>query len=687
MIFMNWLHYLAEANLYLAVFYLAYCLLLSRETHYQLNRIYLLFSCVAAFVLPILQVGVLKPNIQRVEPPVYTMLSDRVAEAPRQMQIQTVHDGNPIEHKVQQITRQPEVKPVQAAIPASKPQLGVADYLWYAYLTGSTISLAVLLVRLISLLLLTRRAVRTKHGRHTIIQLPGTNVAFSFFNYLFLGDNALATDTIITHELVHIRQKHSADIIFLELLKSINWFNPCIYLLQNSLKTIHEYIADQHTVSHQTDTHTYAAFLVNTAHGVGGSPITHSFFNYNLLKKRIIMLNQKPSGKSARLKYLITAPICAGLLCVSTLAFSKDYGFIDLDPAKIGSAVREIKSAPIIGHIIEKVTKPSSPNKNIRTAKVKAVGVTYDPAGKITPSGFKEGYEKLTWAFIEDIRFSRGLSYYQSFATTQPHSLNDAVVVIGFTVTADQKISNINVIKSSGTVMDDAIAGAFGNYTGTVTDKPGKHSYLVHISTHGHTETEDDATCKKYGYENHITVAIADHMTITGAPIPVDTAYQNNLQKFYKDLKWYIQYPESERGNHIQGRVIARFCVDDNGKLQYLAIFNSPSNVLSHQVFWAIQHSAFLKPLKGNWAMSVEFTLGGVLPQASPITEIPQDTTTKYFPIKSKDKDGKDRVLYAIMSKPMFTYDPQNMKGPYKTPVKVLNELVIRGYVNEYKNQ
>jgi len=555
---MNWLHYLAEANLYLAVFYLAYCLLLSRETHYQLNRIYLLFSCVAAFALPVLQVGVLKPNMQMVEPPVYAMLSDRVVEAPLQMQIQTVHDANPIEHKVQQITRQPEVKPVQAAIPASKPQLGVADYLWYAYLIGSTISLAVLLVRLTSLLLLTRRAVRTKHGRHTIIQLPGTNVAFSFFNYLFLSDNAPATDTIITHELVHIRQKHSADVIFLELLKIINWFNPCIYLLQNSLKTIHEYIADQYTVSHQTDTHTYATFLVNTAHGVGGSPITHSFFNYNLLKKRIIMLNQKPSVKSARLKYLITAPICAALLCMSTLAFTKDYNWIDLDPAKVSSAVHEIKSAPIISHIIEKVAKPSSPNKNIKTVKVKAIRAIHD-----------------------------------------------------------------------------AIAD---------------HMKLVHTAQ------------EVYARNMAIQTAIPDSL-------------QEALGKFYADLKWYIQYPYSERENNIQGRAIVRFCVDDNGELQYLAVYKTPSFKLGYQVFWAMKHSAFLKPLKGNWALSIAFDMGGLEPETRPITEIKQDTTTKHL---HSDPNGTGLKWTIGGATPAFTYDPHNMHGPYKMPVKVLSELVIK---------
>jgi hypothetical protein len=56
---MNWLYYLAEANIYLGVFYLAYCLFLNRDTHYQLNRAYLIFSCIVSFILPVLQIGVL----------------------------------------------------------------------------------------------------------------------------------------------------------------------------------------------------------------------------------------------------------------------------------------------------------------------------------------------------------------------------------------------------------------------------------------------------------------------------------------------------------------------------------------------------------------------------------------------------------------------------------------------------
>jgi len=72
---MNWLYYLAEANLYLVVFYLAYCIFLNRDTHYQLNRSYLIFSCIASFILPVLQIGALRPvkHTQPISQIIYTM--------------------------------------------------------------------------------------------------------------------------------------------------------------------------------------------------------------------------------------------------------------------------------------------------------------------------------------------------------------------------------------------------------------------------------------------------------------------------------------------------------------------------------------------------------------------------------------------------------------------------------------
>jgi hypothetical protein len=301
---MNWLHYLLEANIYLGVFYVAYCLFLNKETHYLLNRLYLVLSSIVSFILPVLQLGILLPPL-----PEPSTASYSVAE---------------------QVTNVPA--PIAVPVQVTAPAFTLQDGLWYAYVAGIIVCTVLLIIKLFSLFNLIRTNKVTVRDNYKVVYLKDTNTAFSFFNYLFIGTAANNEHTILRHELVHIRQKHSADIIFLEILKIINWFNPLVYLLQHSLKTQHEYIADEQTVTEEADATSYSSFLVNNAYGLSGPAITHSFYNLNLLKNRIIMLHQQRSGSLARLKYLVAVPIGAALLCVSTLGFSKTYGWIDLAP-------------------------------------------------------------------------------------------------------------------------------------------------------------------------------------------------------------------------------------------------------------------------------------------------------------------------------------------------------------------
>ncbi|WP_158995756.1 M56 family metallopeptidase [Mucilaginibacter sp. L196] len=299
---MNWLHYLLEANLYLAVFYALYYLFLRNDTHYALSRIYLLATSVISFVIPLLQLGFLK------------------SAEPKPIAITLI----PL--------------PQSAVIHYTNAPVEVVHFTWQdgligAYFLGVAVLLIIFSIKIYQLFKLTRASNAETDASYKLIYVDDSNTAFSFFNFLFIGTKASGADTIIQHELVHIRQKHSVDIIFIELLKIVNWFNPFIYLLQASLKALHEYIADEQTATEGNDVIAYSTFLVNNAYGLGGSSITHSFFNYNLLKKRIIMLNQQRSGNLARLKYLLAIPVCAGLLCASTLAFSKSYGLVDIAPA------------------------------------------------------------------------------------------------------------------------------------------------------------------------------------------------------------------------------------------------------------------------------------------------------------------------------------------------------------------
>jgi hypothetical protein len=127
--------------------------------------------------------------------------------------------------------------------------------------------------------------------------------------------------------------------------------------MQNSLKEVHEFIADDETIRSGQNTSIYVDFLVNNAYGIYSNTLTNTFFNKNLLKNRIMMLHQKKSGMAARLKFLILLPLLAGLLCMSTLAFAKNYGWIDLAPSNNSASLSSTDYAVKINRL--KVTQGS----------------------------------------------------------------------------------------------------------------------------------------------------------------------------------------------------------------------------------------------------------------------------------------------------------------------------------------
>jgi len=476
---MNWLHYLLEANLYLALFYLAYCLLLNRDTHYRLKRIYLIFSCVISFILPVLQISALRPS--KPAEPLNTITYTNLP-------VQTFH-------AVKQEVAIAALAPVIA--PVIKAHLTLQDGLWYIYIAGAVVLLVSFFVKLRSLYQLMRKSLIVDEGKHRVIYLPGTSTAFSFFNYLFIGTDTAGADTIIRHELVHIRQKHSMDVLLLELLKIINWFNPFIYLLQNSLKTVHEYIADEQTAAYETDALTYSSFLVMNAYGTDGSPITNSFFNYNLLKKRIIMLNQQRSGNLARLKYLVIIPICAALLGASTLAFSKTYGWVDLTPAKFKSDSRYAMLGAT--HMVKrkrlKITKngvvsmSDQLSVDQKNKKVVYTAATLTKADKL----FLLKNQNIKVEVVEDSTLFKtadgrlvlpgvgGDGYYlmdhflhNNIHYTSAQGEKGGLVEVSFTLDNDRHITDLKVVKSGGAKLDVLALNGFKNYKGIVNDDAGK---------------------------------------------------------------------------------------------------------------------------------------------------------------------------------------------------------------------
>jgi len=302
---MNLIHYLLEANLYLAAFYLLYVVFLRSETLYQLNRAYLLVCTLVAFIIPVLQLGILKPDVPIIES-VGSVSVD---------------------------TGMVSVSVTPSTIVAEAPKWTAVDYTLAIYSAITMAFFILLIFKIAKLITLSKKGNIQRRDGFKIVEIQGENAAFSFFGYLFVNPALSASQTIMHHEEVHIRQKHSWDVIYLELLKVFNWFNPAVYLLQKSLKEVHEFIADEQVAKAENSAADYADFLISNAYGITQSQLTNSFFNKNLLKRRIIMLYQKKSGRAARLKYLLTLPLMGALLCASTLAFTtKNYGVVDLVP-------------------------------------------------------------------------------------------------------------------------------------------------------------------------------------------------------------------------------------------------------------------------------------------------------------------------------------------------------------------
>jgi len=288
---MNWLYYLLEANLYLVIFYGFYRLFLHHDTFYGLNRYYLIFSSVLAFMLPFFQLGFLKKEV--------LISYATFTELPETPSLFTLENGLLLLYGIISV--------------------------------GLIIKICIGLRRLQSIV---RKAKKTRENGITLIEIENSKMAFSFFNFLFIDPELDQKTTILKHEMVHIKQKHSLDILLFELIQISSWFNPITYLIKNDIKLIHEYLADEVTTNKDIAKYEYAMFLIQNSYGNQKVSLTNHFFNSSLLKNRISMLNQTKSAKWARLKLLFIIPITGFMLCLSTRAFTKDYGTIQLGQKK-----------------------------------------------------------------------------------------------------------------------------------------------------------------------------------------------------------------------------------------------------------------------------------------------------------------------------------------------------------------
>jgi beta-lactamase regulating signal transducer with metallopeptidase domain len=261
---MAWWHYLLLVNIYLTLFFGFYALLLRRETFFQLNRIYLVGAALLSFFIPLIQ-------------------AEWVQNLFITQKVQYAFYGNGSDINI------------TALAPIQDTPYTLGEIMVMIYLAG----VIVLALRLMWQFIQLRRVIK---------QATPSATPYSFFNTVNVAEDTENREVIMAHEHVHAQQWHSADVLIIEAVTIINWFNPVVHLYRFAIKHIHEYIADRQAIKAGNDKAEYALLLLSQTFNAPAHQLVNPFYNHSLLKQRIMMLQKNKSQRVKLLKYGLSAP-------------------------------------------------------------------------------------------------------------------------------------------------------------------------------------------------------------------------------------------------------------------------------------------------------------------------------------------------------------------------------------------
>jgi BlaR1 peptidase M56 len=287
------LTYFLQVNLCWLMFYGLYYALLSRETFFKLNRIYLIISLLCGLVIPFsiptVAVTTTSPMVEIVQPIVISMVE--------------------IRDNIETNFTTPEA---------------ATWTLWTVlkgvYILGMMLLFVKFFIGLNKIFHLYKTGEKEIRDIFKLIKTPKIKSPFSFFNLIFINQKTTEDvdyQQIIEHEKAHVIQKHSFDIVGLEILRGLFWLSPLVHLYARSLRNVHEYLADA-AVLQNTEKQQYGRLLISQT-TAGSGLVIANHLNFSQLKKRIIMMTRNESQRLMLVKYTLALPLFALLVFAFTL--------------------------------------------------------------------------------------------------------------------------------------------------------------------------------------------------------------------------------------------------------------------------------------------------------------------------------------------------------------------------------
>ncbi|WP_278630247.1 M56 family metallopeptidase [Parabacteroides goldsteinii] len=292
--------YILKSTICLILFYLGFKALLSNDTFFRFNRWVLLVGIATCMLLPAIKIQTSEPLL--IQQPIIHLEKMIAGE---ETVVTYLSDNNP------------EVNMIPVVTPAKMIDWG--QIIALLYWAGFIFCLMTTLLSFRKMFVLIRSGRKLQQGRYTLILVPSCVSPFSWGRYIILSeeDYEKHPDEILTHEMMHLKSHHSIDLLFVECILWLHWFNPAIWLLKRELKDIHEYQADKGVLTLGVDATKYQLLLVKKAVGSSLYTLANSF-NHSKIKKRITMMLKGKSNNWARLKLLLLVPV--GLIVLNAFA-------------------------------------------------------------------------------------------------------------------------------------------------------------------------------------------------------------------------------------------------------------------------------------------------------------------------------------------------------------------------------
>ena len=546
------LTYLGHSALCLAALYIIYKAAMSYETLHRLNRVVLLGIVALSALLPLCEIKI-------------TEEVEAVSNAFDQYYL-------------------PDAQAASAIVAEVEP-FDYVGLLKSVALVMFLLGVAFMVVRLVMSTLSVCRLIRSGRVERledgvTLTVVDNLASPFSYFGHIVVAESDLAEnrDLILEHELAHIRLHHSWDVLAVDLALIVWWFNPALWLLRRELQSLHEYQADDSVLRRGVDAKTYQLLLIKRAVGSRLYSIANCL-NHSNLKNRITMMCKKKSSRWSAAKLLFVLPLVA-----LSLAATATTVYVTVD--------------------------------NIDESKVK-----------------QKSENNQTQSRIEERTFDTEVVKDDKFALSPAGSERYNLVPAEANVATQQ--SEKREIK--GKVVDEQgkpIGGVFvlikNKSFGSVTSSEGNFGGLkvtdddyLDISHVGY-ERQEVAVKGKSSFT--ITLKTRIYTTETAAEVSGEPAVLKaevmpkfeggDLNKFRNWVQRHIKYPRVAQDQGIQGRVIAEFVIEKDGKVSFSKIMESPHESLSAEVEGAIRHSPNWtpgtnggKPVRVKMSIPVNFAM------------------------------------------------------------------------------